>query len=530
MTRTLIPVVCLLGFCLMLEETYAQHSLIGKEKVFNSYADEANPILSDDGNTLYLIRAHHSGNVGGRSDIGDIWYSSYDGSSWSSPKNIGYLLNNRYHNGVVGFDEKGRIYLYNIYEEGGVAPKSRGVSFASPLEAPTRWMIPSTVSIRYFYNVSDLKGISLSYDRKIMLLSLESFKSRGAEDIYVSFWVEELNQWSEPKNLGDQINTPFQELSPYLAPDNKTIFFASNGHGGYGSRDIFTAKRLDDSWTNWSEPKNMGAEINTSGAEMFFQYYHDKELAIYTSTMNSDGYGDLHFKDYSVKKMEEILGYEMELPVDTVQMVNADSLLDDSFVRVNGEITDANSGLQVRANVRIEDPVGFNKDQQDVLAYSIGLPYSGTFQVIVQAEGYLTKNMEVTVGTSTPKSITRNIALDPIVVGTTVNLKSVLFKRGTTDLMESSYQELDLVAEMMATNPSMEIELSGHTDNQGNAKLNRKLSQDRVNAVVKYLQEKGVDKKRMSGKGYGGAKPIASNRTESTRRLNRRVEFTIVKE
>ena len=115
-------------------------------------------------------------------------------------------------------------------------------------------------------------------------------------------------------------------------------------------------------------------------------------------------------------------------------------------------------------------------------------------------------------------------------MGTTVQLEHVLFKRGTTELLESSFKELDLIAQMMIDNPGMDIQLEGHTDNQGNAKLNKILSQERVDAVIEYFSAKGIGDNRLSGKGYGGTKPIASNANEETRRLNRRVEFTIVKQ
>ena len=217
--------VFVITFLLVAFVSYSQHSLVGKESVFNSYADEQNPVLSPDGNTLYFIRAHHSQNVGRKMDLGDIWFSSLDSATgkWSIPKNIGFLLNNQFHNGVLGFGQKGEMYLYNIYEEDGGTPKSGGISVVDPIEPPKYWTVPITSTVRYFYNLSDNHSISISDDGKIMLLSLESFKTRGAEDLYVSFWLPELKAWSEPKNLGDEINTMYQEVSPYLAADNKTL-------------------------------------------------------------------------------------------------------------------------------------------------------------------------------------------------------------------------------------------------------------------------------------------------------------------
>ncbi|MCB0504299.1 MAG: OmpA family protein [Cyclobacteriaceae bacterium] len=518
-------VICLFAFV----AAKGQHSLIGKESVFNSYADEQNPVLSPDGSTLYFIRAHHADNVGRKLDRGDIWFSTYDSASgWSNPKNIGFLLNNPYHNGVIGFGVEGQMYLYNIYEADGKAPKSRGVSISWPIQPPASWTLPETTIVRYFYNLSDDHSISISEDKKIMLLSLESFKTRGAEDIYVSFWIPELKAWSEPKNLGDQINTMYQEVTPYLAADNKTLYFSSNGHGGKGSMDIFSSKRLDDSWTNWSKPVNMG-DINSEGSEMYFQYLPAERLAMYTSTKNSDGYGDIRFKDYPIKDMAEVIGYEIEVPKDTTaQLVEVESR-PDYYVEVVGSITDIKTGGPVAASIRINGE-GYRNSQADATAFSFDLPSANTYTLIVEADGYISHSEKLDIQTNELKKLEHDVALQPIELGTTVKLDQVLFKRSTTEFMEESYEQLDLIVQMMVDNPTMEIELGGHTDNVGNARLNKELSQNRVDAVIKYFVEKGIDSSRLSGKGYGGSKPIASNSFEETRRLNRRVEFTVVKQ
>ena len=162
--------------------------------------------------------------------------------------------------------------------------------------------------------------------------------------------------------------------------------------------------------------------------------------------------------------------------------------------------------------------------------FEFNLPAAGQYELTVIAEGYISKNVVVVITQNQDSVYPVIIVLDPIAVGTTVQLEYVLFKRGTTELLESSFKELDLVARMMIDNPGMEIKLAGHTDNQGNARLNKTLSQQRVDTVVDYLNKKGIDPERLSGKGYGGSRPIASNANEDTRSLNRRVEFTVVKQ
>lgn len=523
--------VFFIGCILVAFNGLSQHSLVGKEGIFNSYADEANPILSPDGQTLYFIRAHHAQNVGRKMDLGDIWYSVLDSATgkWSAPKNIGFLLNTVYHNGVIGFGTRGEMYLYNIYETDGGAPKSRGISVVDPIEPPKYWTVPITSIVRYFYNLSDNRSISISSDGTIMMLSLESFKTRGAEDIYVSFWLPERQAWSEPTNLGDQINTMYQEVTPYLAADNKTLYFSSNGHGGLGSKDIFSAKRLDDTWTNWSKPVNMGPEVNSEGSEMYYQYLADKALVMYTSTKNSDGYGDIHFKDVPITEMAKTIGYKIELPKDSVVVQDTIKTAPEYFTQLVGSIANVKTKEVVPATIRLESE-DFTQHQTLATAFSFNLPKPASYTLVVEADGYISYSENIVVSPSDTLAIEHDVKLQPIELGTTVKLDLVLFERGSTTFLKESYHQLDLMVQMMKDNPTMEIELGGHTDNVGNAKLNKKLSQERVDAVIAYFIEKGIESSRLSGKGYGGSKPIASNATEATRRLNRRVEFTVIKQ
>jgi OmpA-OmpF porin, OOP family len=127
------------------------------------------------------------------------------------------------------------------------------------------------------------------------------------------------------------------------------------------------------------------------------------------------------------------------------------------------------------------------------------------------------------------KEIQMNFKLQPIEIGTTVNLKNVLFQQSTAILLEESFDELNMVVDFMNVNPNVEIALAGHTDNRGVSVHNVRLSQERVDNVKKYLVDKGISPRRITGKGYGGIKPIADNNAEETRKLNRRVEFSITR-
>jgi outer membrane protein OmpA-like peptidoglycan-associated protein len=162
--------------------------------------------------------------------------------------------------------------------------------------------------------------------------------------------------------------------------------------------------------------------------------------------------------------------------------------------------------------------------------YTILIPSVNEYVIKVEAPGFVGNMERLDIRTFEMKQLEMNFKLQQIEVGATVNLTNVLFQQSTSNLLPESSDELDMVADFMKSNPKVEIELAGHTDNRGLSVHNVKLSKERVEKVKEYLVSKGIDGKRITGQGYGGIKPIADNDAEETRKLNRRVEFTIVKD
>jgi len=507
----------------------------------NSLYDEENPVLSPDGKKLYFVRKNHRDNVGGKKDLGDIWYAEIDADGqWGTAKNLGKPINNKLENRIIGFSNNGNtMILKNHYTRDGSPAKSQGVSYAELRNG--KWSSPLKMDISYFYNKSDDATMSVSADGKVMLLSIQSYDTKGAEDIYVSFSTG-FNKWSQPVNLGSTINTQFQEMTPYIASDNMTIFFASNGHGGFGSRDIFISRRLDDTWKKWTKPTNLGASVNTEGVELSY-ILPGGDYAYLVSTQNSEGYGDIQRVRISPEdKPKNLVSLELvdrkdSITAPIIAPVITEIKIDkiDVSVTLKGKVVDANevekpivAQLDYIPTDDLENHVQTTSDGNTGL-YNVQLTPGKTYTLRVSAEGYMTIEENLVISGNSLPSLQKHYLLTPLKVGTTVNLKSVLFEQSTANLMDESYIELDQVSNMLKENPNIEIELTGHTDNRGNAKLNLALSKKRVDAVMYYLISKGTDPTRIKGKGFGGTKPIASNRGENTRKLNRRVEFTIIK-
>ena len=532
----------LLGISLAVP-AYAQttHEPIGGE--VSSYADEHNPVISPDGQRLYFTRRGHADNVGGRRDPGDIWYSERtEGQPWGPAQHAGSSLNNAQYNGVLGFDRNGRMLVFGHYEANGAPSRTQGVSVATA--SGDGWSVPEALEIPYYYTKSAHRSGALHASGNIMVVTLQSYDTRGGEDLYVLFRQGD-GSWSEPKNLGRSVNTPYQEMTPFLAPDGKTLFFASNGYEGFGSRDIYMSVRLDDSWRNWSNPKNLGPSVNSEGTELNYYIPEESEYAYLSTTQNSDGLGDIVRVRISEEQTEQLAEADTALATPAVEppvedpapvatapdTTGEESMPETPMVEIRGQVVNKNSQEPIPASLSFRSQ---KKDTAQTFlvqvnsegAFTTELPTEDDYALTVAADGFIRLRDQLSVGT---EAVSRDYALTPIEVGATVNLENVLFDRGNASMLPGSYETLDEVVVFLRENPDVEIEVAGHTDNQGRADLNMALSRERAGAVKEYLVEQGIDGGRITQQGYGGTRPLVSNAIEEERSKNRRVEFTILK-
>lgn len=511
----------------------AQAQLINQQSFqrVNSGYDEQSPVLSPDGKLLFFTVCNHPLNIGGKRDPGDIWFSVLqDNNQWSAPAHAGALLNDRAYNAVAGFSADGsQVFLLSHYGLGGSVASTQGISVSKSVGGG--WSRPENITIPYFQNKSSLQSGYVSPDGNVFVFSSETYGTRGVEDIYVSLRGAD-GLWSQPKNLGDQINTKLQELSPSLSADSKTLYFSTNAGKGFGSFDVYSATRLDESWTNWSKPENLGTAINSDGRELFMKEYQTLGLSLYTSTQNSDGYGDIKiYRSEVIKKDSAIVAYIPKPAVDTVIKIREikSPELNENEVRVHGRITNARNGDPVSGKMIFESAGKTITADAYLGEYSLPVISGTVYAIKIDAPGYVNNLETLDLKTYELKDLEMNFQVQPIEVGTTVLLKNILFMQSKAELLPESYPQLDLVVEFLKANPHVEIELAGHTDSRGSFSQLLALSQKRVNKVKSYLVSKGIQAKRITGKGYGGSKPIASNDEEETRLLNRRVEFTIKK-
>lgn len=483
----------------------------------NSDYSEYNPLLSPDGKTLYFSRKNHPENAGGISDKEDIWYSELgaDGK-WTLAKNMGSQFNNNQPNFVntVSATPDGKsviLLLGNKYLEKG--KMVAGVSISSNIGGT--WSDPKPLEIENDYNYNEKANYFLANTRKALLMSVERDDSEGGRDLYVSFEKED-GKWTQPLNLGKSINTVGEESAPFLASDDKTLYFSSNGFSGYGGSDVYMSKRLDDTWTNWSDPENLGPDINTTLDDLFFNIPSTSEFAYYSRGVTADN-SDI---------------FRVKMPM---------FMTPEPIVIVKGKLVDAKTGEPIGAKIiyeRLPDgkEVGVTYSDPKTGEYEIHLPGGHLYGFRAEADGHISENQNLDLRGFTKDGVLadKNITLAPIEVAvvdvnTTIKLNNIFFDFDKAVLKTESFPELNRIVAMMKEKSTMQVEIAGHTDPIGTEEYNLGLSKRRANAVSNYLIKQGIEAARINTVFFGESKPIDTTQTREGNRKNRRVEFKILK-
>jgi outer membrane protein OmpA-like peptidoglycan-associated protein/Tol biopolymer transport system component len=465
----------------------------------NSMQPEYLPSLTGDEQTIVFTRRMGKGLLANE----DFYISSKVGGEWTTARPMDNV-NTQYNEGAQTLAPDGNsLYYVSCDKPGGYGScdiyftRRQGNSW-SPVEdvgppvCTQAWETQPSVSA----DGNELYFVSRRSDGK------------GGSDIYVSR-RDKKGRWNIPVNLGDSINTAYDEKSPFIHADGKTLYFSSAGHPGFGGDDIFYSRKKEDG--TWSGAKNIGYPINTRNDENSFVVGLSGENAYFTSDRHSDTRNfDLFYFDL----------YEAARPLLT------------TFLK--GVIVDAGTSSPVPANVQLIDLVTGNiiaQSDADPVdgSYLISIPNGKDYALNVSAKGYLFYSENFSLKNHpAEKPFAINVGLKPISVGGVVVLRNIFFETDSYVLKDESKFELNKLIELLTQNPALKIQVSGHTDNAGSDQHNQALSESRAKTVSDYLIRNGIASIRLAYKGYGESGPVATNDTEEGRAQNRRTEFIVI--
>jgi outer membrane protein OmpA-like peptidoglycan-associated protein len=351
---------------------------------------------------------------------------------------------------------------------------------------------------------------SLSADGRTLYFVSDRRAGMGRRDIWIST-LDKAGNWTKAVNAGKPVNTQFDEISPFIHVNNKTLYFASNGLPGFGGYDIFYVER--DS-SGWSAPKNIGAPVNT----------HEDQFSLFITADGTKGY--YSHEETLPSGMSDSRIYELIIPAEAQLKYRSNY--------VKGVVRDKKSRKPLAGRIEL-----INLDENQVISrvesdsvtgeYLMVLTQGADYGLYVTRAGYLFRSLNFNYSAVTDfEPITLDIDLERAEAGSMVVLNNIFFGFDEYTLQGSSVAELQQIIDFLKENPHLKVEIGGHTDNAGSASYNRTLSLKRAQSVFNYLVEGGINSNRLFPKGYGPDRPMGSNDTEDQRKLNRRIEFRLL--
>ena len=479
-----------------------EYHLERMDKRVNSPFHEGAPVISTDGSILYFFVADHPDNKFGTKGSQDIWYSERTGSGkWGDAVHMPAPLNQSRYNQVMSIINDGNTLLIR-----GTGTKS-SEGFSITHRNFNGWDNPIPLRIKDYDKMRKgvYSGGILNQQGDVLLLYFNELKDEKISDLYVSFKQED-GSWSKPKYI-EALNTRQDEFGPSLDPDGTTLYFASTRPGGHGSSDIYVTKRLDETWLNWSEPINLGSPVNTSGFDAYYSVDDKGNVFTTRAYMSPDG-GSLDILTLIPveKPKPQLTVWGFVYDEETKDPISASVKYEIHQLTAGEAVSDANDGF-----------------------YEVKITGDGKYQILSTAEGYLNETDQLEIPeVDMDTVIQKDLYLDKIKIGSTVRLNNIFFDFDKTILRPESINELNMVVDFLKENPTVKVEIAGHTDSKGSDEYNINLSDGRAAAVRSYLLENWIGSDRVTSKGYGESKPVADNQTDEGRQRNRRVEFTIM--
>ena len=425
------------------------------------------------------------------------------GKNYSKTKLIDGDINNPTSKGALNISQDGEWLLFAGYNfPGGYGDFDLYISYYTP----TGWSEPENMG-RNINTDAWESSPSLSPDNRALYFSSNRYGGYGGKDLYVSY-RQPNGKWGPAQNMGPQINTAGDELAPFIHADNATLYFTSDGLPGYGGSDIYVCRKGPDN--SWSIPENLGYPINSIENEGSLFVASDGKTAYYAGE-RADSRGGLDIYTFELRPEFR--------PARTLY--------------VKGKVFDKKTGKGIPSAVELIEnatqKVVSNVQTDETGHYFITLPVGKDYTFTVNRKGYLYYSSTYALSKETADSTyKKDIPLNPFELNASMVLQNILFDIKSTEILPESMPEINKLLKLMKENPTIKVQINGHSDNVGKPADNLKLSEARAKSVVDYLVKNGIEALRLIYKGIGETKPIADNKTEEGRAQNRRTEFVIV--
>jgi outer membrane protein OmpA-like peptidoglycan-associated protein/tetratricopeptide (TPR) repeat protein len=477
-------------------------------KNINTQYDEYWPSLSTDEKMLVYTRLlpidfNDPAFYGNRQE--DLYYSRFQNGEWQFAQNVGRPPNTPDNEGAQTISGNGLLLVFTG------CMRDDGLGLCDLYFSENRngkWTAPKNMGRPINTRYSE-KQPSLSSDGRVLYFTSNRPGGLGNYDLWMSTRNED-GSWSKPVNMGKSINSEGSDQSPFIHPDNKTLYFSSTGWPGMGRYDIFLSRRTSD--TSWSEPLNLGYPINTNNSEQGLIVNAEANMAYFSSDRLSG-------------KGQDIFAFELYYDARPNRV---------SYMK--GNVYDSETLQPLGAKFELIDletskTVISSSSDPSTGEFLVVIPVDADYALNVNRPSYLfhSENFSFDKVYESSEPFYMDIALKPIKVGEKITLRNVFYKTDSFALDSRSRVELDKVVDLLVSNPTLSIEIGGHTDNVGSAAYNLNLSGRRAEEVVKYLGYKGIKASRISSRGYGLNMPVATNATVEGRALNRRTEMKIIR-
>jgi outer membrane protein OmpA-like peptidoglycan-associated protein len=435
----------------------------------NTDENDATAGISPDGQTLYVYRGDHGG---------DIYESHLKGATWTKPDHMSSKINTSYHETSVTLGPDGKTLYFVSDRPGGFGDRDIYKTIA---DEKGKW--GDAINLGPVINTQyGEEGVAMQADGKTLYFSSQGHNTMGGYDIFKS--VYDGTKWSVPENLGYPINTPDDDVFFSISASGKHGYYTSIRKGGYGEKDIYL--------------------ITFLGAEKPVVQSNEDDLLAGSKSAVAD-----------------------------VMMTAAVAVKTPKVTLLKGVITDSTTHKPLEASIELVDNkkntvIASFTSNSETGKYLVSLPAGVNYGIAVKTDGYLfySANFDIP-DTANYIVVTKNVALQPINIGDRIVLRNIFFDFDKATLRSESTSELDRLINLLTTYGTLKIEISGFTDNKGSAEYNQRLSESRAKSVVDYLIAHGIASGRLTYKGYGMEQPIATNETDEGRQLNRRTEFKI---